>query len=116
MALTADDFTRPAGRLDTSWLTDLSTTLAALITEAEAKTTTESAQKAWVYYRAYGMIVDDKMFAAAQRSADDISETITPAQLAYWKALRAGALNDYRQTIGGSPLASGGVTTTTPAW
>ena len=116
MALIAVDFIAPTGRLDTSWASDLSVSLAAWISDAEDRTTVEAGQRAWVYYRAYSAIVDGLMMRPAhQASGDGDSITRTPAQLAHWKRLQASALDDYRAAVGAIAPA-GGVTVTTPTW
>lgn len=116
MALVASDFTRPTGRLDPAWFSNLSTDLAAWITEAEAKSSVEAAQRAWVYYRAYADLADAVMMRPAQQASEGDSVTRTAAQLAHWARQRDRALAQYRIAIGGSPQPVGGVTPTTPAW
>jgi hypothetical protein len=101
MALTAADFRRPAGQLRADWFVDdLDTLLAAFIAEAEAKSSDEDAQRAWVYHRAYRTLADDRALVAATIAADDIRETFSDSQLRHWADLAARAAAQFDALTG----------------
>lgn len=87
MALTKDSFKRPQGRLNPAWYEggDLDDMLEAWLAEAQAKTSSEPAQEAWVYHRAFQALADDRLLQPATVAADDIREAYAPEQLAMWR-------------------------------
>lgn len=98
MALTTDDFVRPAGRLTAAWYRDdLAGLLTAYLAEAATLTEDEDAQEAWVYYRAYATLVDDLTMRPMREAADDVSIARTQAQLDHWRRLRDQAKADYHR-------------------
>lgn len=104
--LTVDQFKRPIGRLNPSWFEDdLDALLTALRTEAQERTTLESAQVAWVYYRAYQTLADDRALVAQTIAADDVRETYSEAQLGHWQRLADSMLAQYEHVLG---VAGGG--------
>lgn len=106
MALTVEQFKRPAGRLSPAWYQDdLDTLLAALIAEAEARTGNEAAQVAWVYHHAYQTLADDRALIAQTIAADDVRETFSDQQLGHWQRLADSMLAQYNNLTG---AASGG--------
>lgn len=103
MALTADGFKRPTGRLSESWFTvedDLDGILEALITEAGTKGGSDAAQTAWVYYRVYSMLADDAAMRPGLESADDIRRAYGADQRAYWKRQADEFLAEYQGLAG----------------
>lgn len=96
MPLTAADFKRPSGRLSPAWFTDdLGTSLTAWLVDAGAVSSDEAAQAAWVYYRAYQSLADDRALVAASRSVGGVSESFTDEQWRHWQRLADDALSEF---------------------
>lgn len=82
--MTPAHFKRPTGELSPDWFTDdLDATLQAAIIESAGELL--ETQRAFVYWRAYETLVADVMSRPASLKADDVSETYSDAQLAYWR-------------------------------
>lgn len=88
MAITNAQFLRPnGGRLSTTWfpgetLTDL---VDAWITTAEALTTSEEAQAAWVYHLAFTALADSLYAEPAQQREGPKADAYLEDQLRYWR-------------------------------
>lgn len=84
MTLTPADFIRPKGDLNPDWFeSDVEATLAAALTEAAGEL--PEVRRAFAYWRAYETLVADLMSQPASWRADDVSETRSDQQLAYWR-------------------------------
>ena len=80
MALTTAALTRPAGRLSAAWFGaafDLDAALTTWLSQATDATTDEEAQAAYVYWRAYEALADDRMMEPAQQSVGIKSDAYT---------------------------------------
>lgn len=101
MPVTAADFKRPTGRLAPEWFAaDLDVNLTAWILEAQAKSSDETTQRAWVYHRAYQTMADDRALIAATTAADDIRESFSDSQISYWQRLADAALSEFERLTG----------------
>lgn len=113
MALLADNFLRPEGKLDSSWLEDMSLTLDSLITQAETLTDNERAQESWVYAQVYRRIADSIMYQPSTVQSDDVKEVRSLGQIRYWSRLADQYQRDFQSLIG---QGASGDTQVIPVW
>lgn len=114
MPLAITDFKRPKGRLTAAWFVDdLDTLLTELLTQATAASSDETTQEAFVYAKAFSILVDDMMHAPASYKLGPKSEQVTPAQLAHFRSERDRyqAKLDALTGVGGAVLTAIGYDT-----
>lgn len=87
MALTATSFIEPAGELAEELFPgkDLEEFAAAWLAEAQAKTSSEAAQAAWVYYRAYLTVANRFNIEASTEAKGSVSASRLFSQIDYWR-------------------------------
>lgn len=98
-----EDFLRPTGRLDETWIdTDA---LQALIDAAEAQSDNAAVVKATVYAQAYARLADDAAARPTTRVADDIRESYSPALVGHWLRQAAAWQDTANRLLGGATSA-----------
>jgi hypothetical protein len=108
VALTAESFQQPAGRLQAAWYPsdNLSTLLTAWLDEATANTVDvtaedqEAAREAWVYYRAFQKLADDLLIEPASQTAGVRTSQFSDAQLSRWAGQASTYLSTYQSLTG----------------
>lgn len=101
MALTIADFKRPKGRLTSTWFVDdLDAILTELLSQATTATSDEDAQTAFVYHKAFSVLVDDLMHKPATRHVDDITEQMLADQLKHFRSERDSYKSRYDALAG----------------
>ena len=115
--LTLEDVLTPKGNLTEAMFPggDLDELAGAWLVEAQGKTPSEPAQKAWVYYRAYDHVLDRVMLEAFSERKGDASASRSDAQLAHWRQARDRHHATFAALTGSSTLA-GGHRPVRPAW
>lgn len=89
MALTATDFIEPTGELSEEMFPgkDVEEFAGAWLAEAASKAGGESAQRAWVYYRAYSHVANRMHADPANAREGSVSVQVTDAQIQHWQRL-----------------------------
>lgn len=103
MALSADDFTRPKGRLREEWFPedDLPALLQGWIDVAEEKSGSEKAQALYVNWRAYEDVADRLHAEWAREDFDDVGgRQRLQEQLRYFQAKARAYKADYQSATG----------------
>ena len=118
MALTATSFIEPAGELSEELFPgkDLEEFTTAWLAEAVTKTSSEAAQAAWVYYRAYLTVANRMNAEASSERKGDVTAARVADQLAYWRKLAAEHRQEFDSltgaAVGGAFLQPIGYTST----
>jgi len=115
--LTVEDLIAPKGKLTEPMFPsgDLEEHAEAWLVEAQAKTTSAPAQRAWVYYRACDAVLDRVMLEAFSERKGDASAARSEQQLAHWRRERDRNLAAFNGLMGGSQ-GVGGVVPVAPVW
>lgn len=102
MALTATSFIEPAGELSEELFPgkDLEEFTAAWLAHAQAKTSSEAAQTAWVYHRAYLTVANRFNAEAASETKGSVSAARHANQMDYWRRRAEGHLHDFHALTG----------------
>lgn len=102
MALQPTAFISPAGELAPALFpgTDLTEAVGAWIDDAEERSTSENAQRSWVYYRAYRTIANRLHSEAASERKGPVAAARIGEQLRYWEKLAADHLQDFHSLSG----------------
>lgn len=103
--MTVEDLIEPKGELGESLFPsgDLEEFVAAYLADAEARTSSEAAQRAWVYHRAYSSVANRLHAGLASEKKGDASAALASDQFRYWQAKAAQALADFNASAGLSP-------------
>lgn len=115
--LEVEDLIAPKGNLTEAMFPggDLEEHVEAWLDEAQAKTSSLPAQRAWVYHRAYGSVLDRLMLEAMSERKGDASAARSERQLEHWRRERDRHLTAYTALTGGT-TGNGGVVPVTPVW
>lgn len=100
MALIADNIKYPEGELQPSMFPsgDIDTNLYTWLTEATTKTSSEDAQRHWVYYRAYTAIAGRlAVTPSSQSSFGDVSKSINSGQISHFAKLADQHLSEFNR-------------------
>ena len=97
MALTISDLIEPTGELSEELFPgkDLDEFVTAWLAEAETKSESESAQRAWVYHRAYRTVADRLNGDVISGSEGSVSGSRAVEQLRYFERLAARYLRAF---------------------
>lgn len=120
--LTPATFLRPAGRIDPDLMggtAKATATLTKLITTAQTKTSDETTQECFVYWKAFQQIADDQMSTPAMQRDRDKTDQYSGEQLAHWQQVAREYETCYqRRTTGtpGYPPATSFVASVAPKW
>lgn len=108
------DFISPTGDLTEGMYPgeDVEELVTAWLQDAQARTSDEARQAAWVYYRAYRHVANRMHAGLASERKGDQAASIDPAQLRYWQRKADEALTTYR----GGATATSGATEVRSAW
>lgn len=110
MAITDTDFVRPKGRLRSVWFEDdLPTLLQQFVSEAQADAaiTTDAVATAYVYWRAYSVLVEDLQFDPADQQTGPERDTRTAGQIAYFQEQAAYWYRVYQDGVQASTDTGG---------
>lgn len=102
MPLTSADLISPVGELAASLFPgeDLETFVTAWLTDATERTDNLSAQRAWVYHRAYTHVANRMHAGLASESKGSASASRDASQFRYWARKAAAHLSAYRSAVG----------------
>lgn len=101
--MTVEDLIEPMGELSQSMFPDLGEYAAAWLAEAQGKTSSEVAQRAWVYYRAFTSFANRIHAGLASEKKGDAAASRSDSQFAYWSGKAAAALATFNGLTGAGP-------------
>ena len=108
MALLPDNFIEPSGELSLADFPDyseakLETSIQVWLEEAEGKTSNESAQRHWVYHRAYTHIANRFMRGLMSERVGDLQAARSDGQNKYWTKRARYHLQAFNSATGKVP-------------
>jgi hypothetical protein len=107
MPLQAADLIEPAGELTPEMFPgkNLAAFVAAWLAEAVQRSSSETAQRAFVYYRAYTTVVHRmNLEAMRERKGDELAER-AEEQMAFWRDLARQHYREFTALTGATPGA-----------
>lgn len=104
--LTVEDLIEPMGELGESLFPggDLEEFVAAYLADAQARTSSEAGQRAWVYHRAYTSVANRIHAGLASEKKGDAAASLASDQFQYWQAKADAALADFNAGRGAGPI------------
>lgn len=112
--LEPEHFIAPKGELTEGMYPgeDVEELVTAWLQDAQARTSDETRQAAWVYHRAYTHVANRMHAGLASERKGDQAASIDPSQLKYWQRKADAALTAYRA----GATSTSGVTEVRSAW
>lgn len=107
MPLTAADFIEPTGELSTDLFPgrDLTAFVTAWLAEATERAGSESAQRAWVYHRAYSHVANRFNLEASSEGKGSENAQRLFSQIDYWRKRAAQQQAEFDALTGRTPGA-----------